>query len=64
MFLLIFVAFLSVITFPFRRQWRDAIDALMDEINRRGGPPTPMHPLPSNDGRLLRRRLRNPRNPL
>jgi hypothetical protein len=27
--------------------------------NFRGGPPSPMHPLPSDDGRLLGQRARN-----
>jgi hypothetical protein len=40
------------------------LDALIDGINeladnfRGGGPPTPMHPSPANDGALLRRRSR------
>lgn len=34
-------------------------DALMEAINNfRGGPPTAMHPSPSNDALLLRRRSR------
>jgi hypothetical protein len=34
-------------------------DALIEAINNfRGGPPTAMHPSPSNDGALLRRRSR------
>jgi hypothetical protein len=33
-----------------------AIDELMD--NFRGGPPTPMHPCPADDGALLRKRAR------
>jgi hypothetical protein len=37
----------------FQRRLRDA---LIDAIgNFRGGPPTAMHPSPSNDGALLRR---------
>ncbi len=35
------------------------LDAVIEAINnRRGGPPTAMHPSPSNDGALLRRRRR------
>ena len=41
------------------RRWM--LDALIDGIheivdNFRGGPPTPMHPSPVDDGALLRRR--------
>ena len=38
------------------------LDALIEAINRfrGGGPPSPMHPLPSNDGALLRRKRTKP----
>ena len=39
--------------------WRDAREAFIEAMNNfRGGPPTPMHPSPADDGRLLRRRAR------
>ncbi|MBZ5673571.1 MAG: hypothetical protein LAP61_04935 [Acidobacteriia bacterium] len=56
-----FVICVAVATLFFRR-WM--LDALIDGINeiadsfRGGGPPTPMHPSPANDGALLRRRSR------
>jgi hypothetical protein len=38
---------------------RRLLDALIDAINSfRGGLPTAMHPSPSNDGTLLRRKSR------
>ena len=38
---------------------RRLLDALIEAIdNFRGGPPTPMHPSPADDGALLRRRSR------
>jgi hypothetical protein len=42
---------------------RSMLDSLIEAINNfhdnfRGGPPTPMHPSPANDGALLRRRTR------
>ena len=38
---------------------RRLLDALIEAINNfRGGPPTAMHPSPSNDGALLRRKSR------
>jgi hypothetical protein len=45
---------------------RSSVDALIEIIERftnnfRGGPPAPMHPLPSDDGALLRRRPRRAR---
>ena len=33
------------------------LEALLEAINNfRGGPPTPMHPLPADDGAMLRRK--------
>jgi hypothetical protein len=41
----------------FFRPWM--LDALVEAINNfRGGPPTPMHPSPADDGALLRKRAR------
>ena len=38
---------------------RRLLDALIDAINNfRGGPPTAMHPSPSNDSALLRGKFR------
>lgn len=57
--LVILVAALVILCF---RRWR-LLEALIEEIdNRRGGPPTAMHPSPSNDGALLRRRSRKIEN--
>jgi hypothetical protein len=41
----------------FRRRSVDALIEIIESIvdNFRGGPPTPMHPLPGDDGALLRR---------
>jgi hypothetical protein len=45
-----------LVTLCFQR-W--LLDALIEAINSfRGGPPTPMHPSPADDGALLRRRSR------
>jgi hypothetical protein len=42
---------------------RRMLDALIEAINNfRGGPPTPMHPSPADDGALLRRRSRKIEN--
>jgi hypothetical protein len=52
----------AVVATLFFKRWM--LDALIDGINeladnfRGGGPPTPMHPSPANDGALLRRRSR------
>ena len=44
----------------FQRRLRDA---LLEAINNfRGGPPTAMHPSPSDDGALLRRKPRKSEN--
>ena len=54
LFLMVAAGFL--IAFLFRRSMLDAfIEAIR---NFRGGPPTGMHPSPSNDAALLRRRAR------
>jgi len=55
--LLILVAIVAVVL------RRSMLNALIDAINAiadnfRGGPPTPMHPSPADDGALLRRRSR------
>jgi hypothetical protein len=46
--------------------WRrgDFMERLIELLNnfRGGGPPTPMHPSPVNDGALLRRRVRKIEN--
>ena len=50
-----------LVVFLFRR-WR-LLDALIEELNNfRGGPRTPMHPSPANDGALLRKRSRRIEN--
>ena len=46
---------------------RSMLDSLIEAINNfhdnfRGGPPTPMHPSPADDGALLRRRFRKKRS--
>lgn len=51
-FLLVFTAVMIALLIRFRKELRE----LADEINRRGGPPTTMHPLPSTDARLLLKR--------
>jgi hypothetical protein len=51
-FLLLLVTGLVILSF---QRW--LLDALIEAINNfRGGPPTPMHPSPSNDSVLLLRR--------
>ena len=46
-----------LVTLCFQRRLRDALIEAID--NFRGGPPTAMlHPSPSNDGALLRRKSR------
>jgi hypothetical protein len=53
----VFLIAVAVFLIFFHRRWM--LDALIDAIhNFRGGPPTPMHPSPANDGVLLRRRSR------
>jgi hypothetical protein len=61
--LLVFATLLGliVIVFLFRR-WR-LLDALIEELdNFRGGPRTPMHPAPADDGALLGRQSRRIEN--
>jgi hypothetical protein len=58
---LLFVLVTLLVVFFFRR-WR-LLDELIEELNNfRGGPRTPMHPSPANDGALLRRRSRTVKN--
>ena len=57
---------LAAIVVLLSRRWM--LDAFIDGINaiadnfRGGGPPTPMHPSPADDGALLRRRSRKTEN--
>jgi hypothetical protein len=56
---------LSVLMLLIFRRWTmetlmEGIDNFMDSF--RGGPPTAMHPSPSNDSALLRRRFRKTEN--
>ena len=56
---------LAAIVVLLSRRWM--LDAVIDGINAiadnfRGGPPTPMHPSPADDGALLRRRSRKTGN--
>ncbi len=56
--LLIFAGFLAILF-----SQRGLREALIEALNNfRGGPPTPMHPSPANDGPLLRRRSRKAEN--
>jgi hypothetical protein len=42
---------------------RRLLDAVIEAVNNfRGGPPTAMHPSPSDDGGLLRRKSRKSEN--
>ena len=63
--LIVWLLFLGAVVALFSR--RAALDTLIDGINDiadnfRGGPPTPMHPSPADDGALLRRRFRKTEN--
>lgn len=58
----IIVALSGLTLFFFRRGLLDAFIEAMN--NFRGGPPTPRHPLPADDGILLRRRPRKSENKL
>jgi hypothetical protein len=50
------VIFAAVLVILLSQRWlRDALLEAID--NFRGGPPTAMHPSPSNDGALLRKAL-------
>jgi hypothetical protein len=54
---IVLVLILVAVVALFFRRWM--LDALIEELNNfRGGPPTPMHPSPADDGALLRRRSR------
>ena len=54
--IVLFLILVAVVAL-FSRRWM--LDALIEELNNfRGGPPTPMHPSPADDGALLRRRSR------
>jgi hypothetical protein len=55
---------LSVLTMlVFRRRVLAALTEGIDNFNNfRGGPPTPMHPSPADDGAILRRRVRKVEN--
>jgi hypothetical protein len=58
LFSAILLALLVILCFQ-----RRLLDALIEAIdNFRGGPPTAMHPSPSNDGALLRRKSRKSEN--
>jgi hypothetical protein len=58
LFSAILVALLVILCFQ-----RRLLDALIEAINNfRGGPPTAMHPSPSDDGALLRRKSRKTEN--
>jgi hypothetical protein len=57
-FLLAFLVVMIGLLVRFRKELRDLADAITDEINRRGGPPTAMPPLPSTDAHLLFKRIR------
>jgi len=53
----LFVTLVGMLFLAFR--WRQTVDAVAKAIDkfRGGGPPSPMHPLPSGDAALLRKRL-------
>ena len=54
--IVLFLILVAVVALFFRR-WM--LDAVIEELNNfRGGPPTPMHPSPADNGALLRRRSR------
>ena len=58
LFSAILVALLVILCFQ-----RRLLDALIEAIdNFRGGPPTAMHPSPSDDAALLRRKSRKTEN--
>jgi hypothetical protein len=58
----IFYLIFAAVVLIFFRRWM--VDALIEAINnfKGGGPPTPMHPSPADDGALLRRRARKAEN--
>jgi hypothetical protein len=52
-----FVIFAAAVLGVISQRW--LIDALIEAMNNfRGGPPAGMHPLPADDGALLRKRSR------
>jgi hypothetical protein len=58
--IVLFLILVAVVALLFRRS---IIDVLIEAIdNFRGGPPTPMHPSPADDGALLRRPARKVEN--
>ena len=58
LFSAILLALLVILCFQ-----RRMLDALIEAINNfRGGPPTAMHPSPSDDGALLSRKSRKSEN--
>lgn len=56
----LFLIVVAVAALLFRRSLLEALIEAID--NFRGGPPTPMHPSPADDGTLLRRRARRAEN--
>jgi hypothetical protein len=60
----IVVPLLMVVTFFFGRRHLGALSEAINDFrdNFRGGPPTPMHPCPADDGALLRERARKVEN--
>ena len=53
--IVLLTAFAAILLFLCSQRW--LLDAMLEAFNNfRGGPPTPRHPLPANDGFLLRRR--------
>jgi hypothetical protein len=53
--LAVFLLVIAIIALSYKPWMLDALVEAIDKF-RGGGPPTPMHPLPSNDGALLRRK--------
>jgi hypothetical protein len=56
--LLLKLVFVLALLTLFRPSMRDPLIQAMNDLvnNFRGGPPTPMHPSPADDGALLRKR--------
>ena len=53
----LFCLFIAILLFAFFGP--TLLDPIIEALNNfKGGPPTPMHPSPSGDGALLRKRLR------
>ena len=53
---LLVVASVTTLLYFNRRAIGDAIERFRDDFPRGGGPRTPMHPSPGDDGTLLRRK--------